>query len=322
VDVSDRAWIVGNAKLVAPYFVAAGTAWDTAISNLLGICYPGVPIDIPPVEFTSNTPRLTLDQAADPWVGAQDWAASIGYALYFTPLGVATIRSELGLAAEDPVWVFDGKPVANAPAVLSDWANLALYDEAVTWDTADANNAVIITGNSSSLATPVQGTAYDLDPDSPTQWGGPFGFKPLFETNDLVSTAGQAVLHRRPIVVDDYAQWEHAVAWGVARGLQSVEAVPLMVGDRSVGALIVRFYTRQRVLGRDEERMLLLLAAQVGPALERIGVDLAARAILRPLSGDAFADALDLRVDGRIFVDGRFSLHLLKARKAKLHHIP
>src|SRR5579859_2426663 len=80
--------------------------------------------------------------------------------------------------------------------------------------------------------------------------------------------AGQAVLHRRPIVVDDYEHWEHAVAWGVARGLKSVEAVPLMVGDRSVGALIVRFYTKRRVLGPDEERMMLLLAAQVAPALE------------------------------------------------------
>ena len=80
--------------------------------------------------------------------------------------------------------------------------------------------------------------------------------------------AGQAVQHRRPIVVDDYAHWENAVAWGVARGLKSVEAVPLMVGDRSVGALIVRFYTERRVLGPDEERMLLLLAAQVAPALE------------------------------------------------------
>ncbi|HLZ31478.1 MAG TPA: GAF domain-containing protein [Chloroflexota bacterium] len=80
--------------------------------------------------------------------------------------------------------------------------------------------------------------------------------------------AGQAVLYRRPIVVDDYAHWEHAVAWGLARGLKSVEAVPLMVGDRSVGALIVRFYTKRRVLGPDEERMMLLLAAQVAPALE------------------------------------------------------
>jgi PAS domain S-box-containing protein len=80
--------------------------------------------------------------------------------------------------------------------------------------------------------------------------------------------AGLALQHRRPIVVDDYAHWENAVAWGVERGLKSVEAVPLMVGDRSVGALIVRFYTERRVLGPDEERMLQLLAAQVAPALE------------------------------------------------------
>jgi hypothetical protein len=192
VELSDRAWIVGNAKPITPYSVAAGTAWDVAISNLLGDRYPGLPIDIPPVQFESTTPRLTLDQAADPWAAAQKWAADIGYALYFTPLGVATIRSELALAAEDPVWVFDGKPAANAPAVLSDWANLALYDEAVTLDSDAANNAVIITGNSSSLAAPVQGAAYDTDPTSPTQWGGPFGFKPLFETSELISTAGQA----------------------------------------------------------------------------------------------------------------------------------
>src|SRR5438128_520491 len=53
-------------------------------------------------------------------------------------------------------------------------------------------------------------------------------------------------------------------------GLQrtSVEAVRLMVGDRPIGALLVRFYDQRRVLGADEERMLLLLAAQVAPALE------------------------------------------------------
>src|SRR5207249_11638675 len=66
----------------------------------------------------------------------------------------------------------------------------------------------------------------------------------------------------------DYEHWENAVDWGVALGIKSVEAVPLMVGDRSVGALIVRFYNEPRVLGPDEERILLLLAAQVAPALE------------------------------------------------------
>src|SRR5438445_5521610 len=80
--------------------------------------------------------------------------------------------------------------------------------------------------------------------------------------------AGQAVQSRQPVVVEDYENYAHAVAWGTARQLKSVEAVPLMVGDRPIGALIVRFYDQQRVLGDDEERLLLLLAAQVAPALE------------------------------------------------------
>src|ERR1700738_5739857 len=78
--------------------------------------------------------------------------------------------------------------------------------------------------------------------------------------------AGQAVQSRRPVVVDDYENYPHAVAWGIARKLKSVEAVPLMVGDRPIGALIVRFYVRRRVLGQDEERLLVLLAAPGGPA--------------------------------------------------------
>src|SRR5579859_1338502 len=80
--------------------------------------------------------------------------------------------------------------------------------------------------------------------------------------------AGLALQQRRPVVVHDYEHWENAVGWGVALGIKSVEAVPLMVGERSVGALIVRFYNERRVLRPDEERILLLLAAQVAPALE------------------------------------------------------
>src|ERR1700736_6253650 len=80
--------------------------------------------------------------------------------------------------------------------------------------------------------------------------------------------AGQAVQSRRPVVVDDYEHYAHAVPWGIARELKSVEAVPLMVGDRPIGALIVRFYVDRRVLGEDEQSLLLLLAAQVATALE------------------------------------------------------
>jgi PAS domain S-box-containing protein len=101
--------------------------------------------------------------------------------------------------------------------------------------------------------------AYSNDPRQPIE------DQPLLPGQ---GAAGLAVQQRRPVVVADYEHWENAVDWGVALGIKSVEAVPLMVGDRSVGALIVRFYNERRVLGADEERILLLLAAQVAPALE------------------------------------------------------
>src|SRR5229473_1772436 len=41
--------------------------------------------------------------------------------------------------------------------------------------------------------------------------------------------AGQAVQSRQPVVVEDYEDYAHAVAWGTARQLKSVEAVPLMI---------------------------------------------------------------------------------------------
>src|SRR5438105_8446324 len=80
--------------------------------------------------------------------------------------------------------------------------------------------------------------------------------------------AGQAIQLRQSVIVEDYSHYPHAVAWGIERGLKSVEAVPLMVGDSPIGALAIRFYTDYRRPDADEQRVLKLLAAQAAPALE------------------------------------------------------
>lgn len=62
-------------------------------------------------------------------------------------------------------------------------------------------NAVVASGeNSASGAAPVSGTAKDLDPSSPTRWGGPFGRVPKFissalwiSANDCTSAAEYAL---------------------------------------------------------------------------------------------------------------------------------
>ena len=80
--------------------------------------------------------------------------------------------------------------------------------------------------------------------------------------------AGQALLLRRTVVVDDYARFEQAVTWGVSRGLKAIEAVPLMLDERPIGALVIRFYGQRPVTGAEEARTLDLLAALAAPALE------------------------------------------------------
>ena len=79
--------------------------------------------------------------------------------------------------------------------------------------------------------------------------------------------AGQALQRRESVVVDDYQRWEHAVPWGLERGLKSVESVPLLFGDQPIGALVIRFYSERAHAGADEQRIFELIAAQAAPAL-------------------------------------------------------
>ncbi|HLQ60696.1 MAG TPA: GAF domain-containing protein [Candidatus Acidoferrales bacterium] len=78
---------------------------------------------------------------------------------------------------------------------------------------------------------------------------------------------GQAYSTRRPVVVEDYPAWRHALDWAVATGEKSVLAVPLTVRDRTVGAMCVRF-NHHRSFARADVELLSLLGSQVAPALE------------------------------------------------------
>jgi PAS domain S-box-containing protein len=133
--------------------------------------------------------------------------------------------------------------------------------------------------------------------------------------------AGQAVLRREPVLVEDYQHWEHAIGSFVERELQSAEAVPLMVGDRPIGVLIVRFYGQRRTLGAEDERALLLLAAQVAPAFEAArlyatsSLERQHERALREIT-QALAANLDERQVLELAV--RYSAQLLKAPYARI----
>jgi signal transduction histidine kinase/ActR/RegA family two-component response regulator len=78
---------------------------------------------------------------------------------------------------------------------------------------------------------------------------------------------GQTFLRRQPVVVEDYQTWEHALSTARDNGAGTGAAVPVFVGDRTVGVLAVGTYAAHHYREQDVQ-LLALLAAQVGPAIE------------------------------------------------------
>jgi PAS domain S-box-containing protein len=99
--------------------------------------------------------------------------------------------------------------------------------------------------------------------------------------------AGLAFQRGEPVVVEDYARWEHAHPRATPARVRSAAAVPVRVGDHARGALLVRTYA-PRPFSRDEVQLLVILAAQIGPILEV--VQLRAEADRRRAEAEALAE--------------------------------
>jgi diguanylate cyclase (GGDEF)-like protein len=76
---------------------------------------------------------------------------------------------------------------------------------------------------------------------------------------------GLAFERREPVSVTDYGSWHLAVPQETS--IKSALAVPLLVGDRTIGALTVGT-TRSRAFSQDDIQLLSLLASEIGPTLE------------------------------------------------------
>ena len=69
---------------------------------------------------------------------------------------------------------------------------------------------------------------------------------PIYETTSTVNeppvvpgegAIGKAFLNGVPIIVENYQTWQHSIPTSMKRGMVSAVAVPLMLEDRSIGAL-------------------------------------------------------------------------------------
>lgn len=81
------------------------------------------------------------------------------------------------------------------------------------------------------------------------------------------SLVGRAVLEGASLIVDDCHAELGALHWAVNTGIASLVVVPLLVGQRAVGAISVFSYS-PRAFTADEQALVELLAAVIGPTLE------------------------------------------------------
>lgn len=79
---------------------------------------------------------------------------------------------------------------------------------------------------------------------------------------------GLAFATRKPVVVDDYPAWPHALPGAVELGTRSIAALPLVVRDRAVGVISVTSRQAGRSFDPREVETLGLFASLVAPDLE------------------------------------------------------
>lgn len=121
--------------------------------------------------------RRTFDVEGDPWAAVQEIAAVAGAFVYASADGVFVIATLPDLLTADPVWAVEategGVYVSGTRAMTSD----------------NVFNGVLARGeNTADNVAPVSYLATDIDPNSPTYWGGPFGRRPTFYSSATLIT--------------------------------------------------------------------------------------------------------------------------------------
>lgn len=190
VEASDRMAAIIDARLITPRQYSAATTKLAVIEDLVLEIYPNATINI--TGFDANQ-TIGADQICDQdrYEFLNNIAKAHGCTMYFDYDGSFAMKPVPEVAdTSTPVWT-----ISHGREGVIVQLSRKLSRESVF-------NAVVANGEQLSDVEPVQGIAYDLDPNSVTRWSGPFGQVPRFydssllRNNDQAETAARAMLAR------------------------------------------------------------------------------------------------------------------------------
>ena len=220
ITALDRMAIIADAKFLTPEQPASDATVLGEIVRLVGDLVPIGNIDDTLVD-TPVAANLTYED--DRVSAIMSLARSIYATLTIDSDGAINIAPMTQYGAT-PVWTFN----------VGDGGDIISHQTQMTRD--GVINAVVASGESSDDHAPVLGTAYDLDSNSPTYWGGPFGQVPLFYSSPLLTTdalAGQAAATR----LNNYRRGrerEHTIIVPPNYLLELDDPVNIVLPDRTI----------------------------------------------------------------------------------------
>jgi hypothetical protein len=169
----DLSAVITDDKFTEPW-TATGTV-VSAVTALVLRSLPDAAVITDIVDVAIG--RRSFDVEGDPWAAVQEIAAAAGAVVYASADGVFVIATLPDLLTTDPAWAVEaiegGVYVSGTRAMTSD----------------NVFNGVLARGeNTADNVAPVSYLATDVDPNSPTYWGGPFGRRPDFYTSSTLVT--------------------------------------------------------------------------------------------------------------------------------------
>lgn len=164
----------------ATYTVQPATNYGTAIQAMLLDRMPDAQTNFASTDQV--TPQLQFGQSTsnDPWQDIQQMALSIGYECFFDARGICVLRHVPDPDVTESQWEFEDTAHPVITALVRRISDSNTY------------NKVIATGEGTGNDVPVQATAIDDDPSSPTYYLGAYGTVTYRFTSPLILTVEQA----------------------------------------------------------------------------------------------------------------------------------
>ena len=178
--------LVASNRFTAPYAISSTSLYSDVIKDIITDRLSPWGID-PVFAFETSTvlcPDMALedDERDNPWIACQHLALADGKELLCVPPNVFVLRTVPDVKTSPAVLTLD----ASDGSLLLDTGNTR------TITAKEAYNGVIVNGSAPWLISPVQGIAWDTNPDSNTYYLGPFGQRAKTISDAMVATDAQA----------------------------------------------------------------------------------------------------------------------------------